>query len=140
MDIQGINHVGIRVRDLATTRQFYEQLGFEFVVGPVGPEPVAIMRHPGGVVINFILNATEDLPADNPLMDREDKPTGYTHVALEVPDLDAAREELDRLGIEVSGGPIDVGDARFLFIRDPDLNVLELNQPHAPGDFKRSGH
>lgn len=140
MDIQRINHVGIRVRDLATTRRFYEQLGFEFVVGPVGPEPVAIMRHPGGVVINFILNATDELPAENVLMDREEKPTGYTHIALEVPDLEAAREELDRLGIPLSGGPIDVGDARFIFIRDPDLNTVELNQPKAPGGFKRSGH
>jgi len=140
MDIQGINHVGIRVRDLATTRRFYEQLGFDFVVGPVGPEPVAIMRHPGGVVVNFILNATGEGPAANVLMGRDDKPTGYTHIALEVPDLDAAREELDRLGIPLSGGPIDVGDARFLFIRDPDLNTVELNQPAAPGGFKRSGH
>ena len=140
MDIQRVNHVGIRVRDLKTTRRFYEQLGFEFVVGPVGPEPVAIMRHPGGVVINFILNATDELPTSNVLMDNEAKPTGYTHIALEVPDLDAAREELDRLGIPLSGGPIDVGDARFLFIRDPDLNTVEFNQPQSPGGFKRSGH
>jgi lactoylglutathione lyase len=140
MDIKGINHVGIRVRDLATTRRFYEQLGFEFVVGPVGPEPVAIMRHPGGVVINFILNVTDGLPAENVLMDRDEKLPGYTHVALEVPDLDAACAELDRLGIPLSGGPIDVGEARYVFIRDPDRNVLELNQPKARGDFKRSGH
>lgn len=140
MDIQGINHVGIRVRDLATTRRFYEQLGFEFVVGPVGPEPVAIMRHPGGVVINFILNVTDGLPADNVLMDRDEIPPGYTHMALEVSDLDAARAELDRLGIPLSGEPIDVGEARFLFVRDPDRNVVEFNQPRAPGDFKRSGH
>lgn len=140
MNIQGINHVGIRVRDLATTRRFYEQLGFEFVVGPVGPEPVAIMTHPGGVVINFILNTSDTAADDNVLMDREEKLPGYTHVALEVPDLDAVREELDRLGIPLSGGPIDVGDARFVFIRDPDGNVIELNQPKAPGTFKRSGH
>ena len=140
MDIQRINHVGIRVRDLAATRTFYEQLGFEFVAGPVGPEPVAIMKHPGGVVLNFILNATDNQPADNILMDRDAKLTGYTHMALEVPDLDAARDELNRLGIPLSGGPIDVGEARFMFIRDPDLNVVELNQPKAAGGFKRSGH
>jgi lactoylglutathione lyase len=99
------------------------------------------MRHPGGVVINFVLNVTEGLAADNVLMDREEeRPTGYTHIALEVPDLDAVRRELDRLGIPLSGGPIDVGEARFLFIRDPDRNVVELNQPKAPGTFKRSGH
>ncbi len=140
MDIQRINHVGIRVRDLAVTRRFYEQLGFAFVVGPVGPEPVAIMQHPCGVVINFILNATEGQGADNVLMDRETKPTGYTHIALEVADLDATLKELDRLGISLSDGPIDMGEARLVFVRDPDENVLEFNQPKAPGSFKRRGH
>ena len=42
--IRRINHVGLRVRSLATARQFYEKLGFEFIVGPIGPEPVAVMR------------------------------------------------------------------------------------------------
>ena len=46
----GIAHVGIRVRDLDTARRFYELVGFEFVVGPVGPEPVAILDHPKNVV------------------------------------------------------------------------------------------
>ena len=42
--IVGINHVGIRVADLAQSRHFYAQLGFEFLAGPMGPEPVAIME------------------------------------------------------------------------------------------------
>lgn len=140
MDVQRINHIGIRVRDLAATREFYERLGFEFVVGPVGPEPVAIMRHPCGVVLNFVLNATDEHGADNVLMDRDAKPTGYTHMALEVRDLDAVCDELIRLGIPLSGGPIAVEGARFVFIRDPDSNVVEFNQPGKPGAFKRSGH
>ena len=37
-EISGINHVGIRVTDLEKARIFYEQLGFEFIVGPIGPE------------------------------------------------------------------------------------------------------
>ncbi len=49
--IVGINHVGIRVTDLTQSRNFYAQLGFEFLAGPIGPEPVAIMEHPSGVNI-----------------------------------------------------------------------------------------
>ena len=52
--ITGMAHVGIRVHDLARSRAFYEKLGFAFVVGPIGPEPVAILRHPTGVEINLI--------------------------------------------------------------------------------------
>jgi len=55
--ITRINHVGLRVRDLESSRSFYEKLGFEFLGGPMGPEPVAIVEHPSGVNINFILNA-----------------------------------------------------------------------------------
>ena len=53
-ELTGINHIGLRVSNLETTRAFYERLGFEFLVGPVGPEPVAIMEHPSGVNINFM--------------------------------------------------------------------------------------
>ncbi len=49
--ITGIAHVGIRVHDLGRARAFYQRLGFEFVIGPVGPEPVAILIHPSGVEV-----------------------------------------------------------------------------------------
>lgn len=130
IDVRAINHVGIRVRDLARARAFYTSFGFEFVVGPVGPEPVAIMRHPCGIVLNFILNGDQTTD-HNVLMDASDKPSGYTHMALEVPDLDAAIATLESIGVPLSGGPVDVGNARFAFVRDPDRNVVELNQPKA---------
>ena len=84
--ITKINHVGIRVRDLETSRAFYEQLGFKFIIGPIGPEPVAIMEHPSGVNINFILNTSDDASENNILMDARERHTGYTHMALEIND------------------------------------------------------
>lgn len=123
-EITGINHVGLRVTDLDQTRAFYEKLGFEFLVGPIGPEPVAIMEHPSGVNINFILNANT---GGNILMDVAEKHPGYTHFALNVTDLDAVISQLDELGIPLSG-TLDFGDAKAVFIRDPDLNVIEFHQ------------
>jgi lactoylglutathione lyase len=67
-----INHVGLRVRNLDITRAFYEQLGFEFIIGPIGPEPVAVMEHPSGININFILNASENASENNILMENSD--------------------------------------------------------------------
>ncbi|MSO70533.1 MAG: hypothetical protein EXQ88_00700 [Alphaproteobacteria bacterium] len=55
--VQGLAPIGIRVHDLARSVRFYELLGFTKTVGPVGPEPVAILDHPSGVEINLILNA-----------------------------------------------------------------------------------
>ncbi|KGJ90948.1 VOC family protein [Colwellia psychrerythraea] len=126
--ITRVNHLGIRVFSLETSRSFYEQLGFKFLVGPVGPEPVAIMEHASGVNINFILNAAA--PTDsNVLMDEPVKKAGYTHVALEVNDMDAVVAKLNELNIEITEGPVVFPTGSSTFIRDPDRNVIEFHQP-----------
>ncbi len=129
IDITGINHVGLRVTDLSTTRLFYEQLGFKFLVGPVGPEPVAIMEHPSGVNINFILNG-DGASSVNQLMDVPEKHAGYTHIALEVDNLQQTQAKLESMKLTITEGPVTTPDgASFLFIRDPDRNVIEFHQP-----------
>lgn len=126
--ISGIAHVGIRVRDLQISRTFYEGLGFRFVAGPVGPEPAAILQHPSGTVINFILNANSDA-AENVLMDLPQKHPGYTHIALAVSDLVAVEAEIKALGVGITEGPMDLGPGvRGVFVRDPDGNVIEFNE------------
>jgi lactoylglutathione lyase len=128
-EITGINHVGLRVSDLSTSREFYEKLGFVFIIGPIGPEPVAIMEHSSGVNINFILNAS-DTTAHNILMDVSEKHTGYTHIALEVSDLESTQKYLESINYTITEGPIVTPDgASFIFIRDPDLNVIEFHKP-----------
>ena len=127
--ITGINHVGLRVRSLEMARAFYEQLGFKFIVGPIGPEPVAVMEHPAGVNINFILNATSDASATNVLMDLPEKHTGFTHIALEIDDLEAVRQQLATREITITE-TVELSDgAVFVFVRDPDGNVIELHKP-----------
>ena len=124
-EITRINHIGLRVKDLRTSRQFYEKLGFKFIVGPVGPEPVAIMEHPSGVNINFILNSTDETPS-NVLMDIPDKHTGYTHIALEITNTNAVEEQLLSHGIAITE-KVEFEGAKFFFIRDPDENVIEFH-------------
>ncbi len=127
--ITGINHVGLRVRDLETSRAFYEKLGFEFIVGPIGPEPVAVMLHPSGVNINFILNASEGASKENILMDVPEKHTGFTHIALEITDRSEVVEHLEKVGIPITE-TVELPDGTiFFFVRDPDGNVIELHQP-----------
>lgn len=126
-EITGINHIGLRVKNLNVSREFYEKLGFIFLAGPVGPEPVAIMEHPSGVNINFILNADAGCK-ENVLMDTQKKHTGYTHVALEVNDAMKALESVKELGIAITE-EIEFEGAKFFFIRDPDSNVIEFHQP-----------
>lgn len=129
MQILKINHVGLRVRSLETARRFYEKIGFELTAGPIGPEPVAIMEHPSGININFVLNASQDASPTNLLMDVTAKHTGYTHIALEVDDLQSAEREIHAAGIDVTETVRIPNGAEFFFVRDPDDNVLEFHQP-----------
>lgn len=126
--ITRINHVGLRVRDLAVARAFYEKLGFEFLGGPMGPEPVAIVEHPSGVNINFILNASSDASPSNVLMDEPAKHTGFTHIALEISDAEAVKRELENHGIVITEA-VEFEGAMFFFVRDPDGNVIEFHKP-----------
>jgi len=127
-EITRINHLGLRVRDLDISREFYGKLGFKFIVGPVGPEPVAIVEHPSGVNINLILNASNEAPRINILMEDPVKYPGYTHVALEISNYSSAMEQIKDLGIAITG-QVEFNGAKFFFIRDPDGNVIEFHQP-----------
>ena len=130
--ITGWAHLGIRVHDLERSVKFYEVLGFKKTAGPMGPEPVAILDHPCGVEINLVLNAPSPA-APNILMDVPEKHAGYTHIALSCRSLDVAISTLAAAGVPLSGGPITFPDGHHaVFVRDPDRNVIELNQAPTP--------
>src|SRR5262245_54253760 len=126
--VLGLAHIGIRVHDLERSLRFYELLGFTKTVGPIGPEPVAILDHPSCLESYLVLNA-ETPNEPNVLMDLPDKHPGITHFALLCPDIMAAKDRLEAAGIPLSGGPIRFGPAaQGIFVRDPDRNVIELHQ------------
>ena len=127
--ISRINHVGLRVRSLERAKSFYEKLGFNFIAEPIGPEPVAIMEHPTGININFILNASNDASPGNVLMDVPEKHTGFTHIALEITDKKAVELHLKEAGMPITE-TVELPDGTaFFFIRDPDGNVIEFHRP-----------
>ncbi len=126
LEIEAVNHIGIRVSDKSRSVSFYESLGFSLVAdtGFETGHPV-IMRHPSGVVLNLLGPATTGAEA-NILMDVEEKHPGYTHIALTVSSLELARNFVATHGIEITGS-FSFGDMSAIFIRDPDRNVLELD-------------
>ena len=97
-------------------------------MGPIGPEPVAIMEHPSGININFILNADTNTK-ENILMDITNKYPGYTHIALNVNDIKSAQNSIQQLNIKITEGPITLPNGSVMFfIRDQDNNVIEFHQ------------
>ena len=57
-----------------------------------------------------------------------------SHIALRVPDVEAARKELEGRGIEFHGEIFDTGVCHMAFFSDPDGNALMLHRRYAPRD------
>ena len=127
IEIERVNHIGIRVADVERATAFYGLFGFAKTYQG-GPEPVAILENGNGVEINLILNADDTNDGRNVLMDVAAKYPGYTHVALQVASADQAVAALTEAGIEITEGPARFGAGISLFVRDPDRNVVELRQ------------
>ena len=127
MQIQGYDHVGIRVSDRERALDFYEKLGF-------APDPdfttdrVAEIVAGDGPRINLIFNGVAQPAAHNILLDEEVKLPGYTHAAFIVDRLDDILAWAESEEVSVTEGPVDWGRRMTCFIRDPDGNVLEFNE------------
>ena len=138
MQIESVNHVGIRVGEKQRSIDFYAILGFE-LIGNAGFEsghPV-IMKHTSGVVVNLLGPATVSGDS-NILMDIDEKYTGITHVALTVSSLQDARDFVGEHNIEITGS-FSLGKMSAIFIRDPDRNVIELDA-YGPDDCDGDGY
>jgi lactoylglutathione lyase len=126
LDVESVNHVGIRIGDKQRSITFYQLLGFAFEndAGFEEGHPV-VMRHACGVVLN-LLGPSNTPEGHNILMDAEEKYTGITHVALTVASLDGAKQFVEDNDIAITGS-FSFGGMSAIFIRDPDRNVIEID-------------
>jgi lactoylglutathione lyase len=117
-------HTCYRITDPERSVAFYEALGFKEVRRqPIREE-----------AINIFMNLPED-GADPRLeltynfgVDSYELGTGYGHIAITTPDLDAFLDRLSEQGIEPEKPPYSVreGGSRICFVRDPDSYRIEL--------------
>lgn len=127
IEISRVDHIGVRVRDLERALRFYRILGFE-LHAKAANDAVAVVKNAHDVELNLVYNANADAGGKNILMDVGDKYAGYTHLALRVASIKAAIETLRAHNIRITQGPVSFGrDGHVsVFVRDPDLNVVEL--------------
>jgi catechol 2,3-dioxygenase-like lactoylglutathione lyase family enzyme len=123
LQVKALDHVGLKVKDLDQTLNFYSRLGLTVLrtKGPdtdglraaviqVGRQELNIFCHPGYA------------------SSREDNAAGIDHFCFEV---DAASiedviSELRRTGIEIVRGPTKRRDGSSLLLHDPDGVRVEL--------------
>lgn len=149
--IRGIHHVSIHCRDLDRMMAFYKDaFGFEIVGEPFEwtHEPVldVLLDVPASAAKGAMLRAgtcyLEMFEWQNPapVVDKPLNPydKGYTHFAVDVgDDIEGEYERLKGLGMTFGAPhPIDMGHVKSVYGRDPEGNVIELQQTAAHCDFR----
>ena len=142
MAIRGAHHVNLAVEDLDLMRDFYvEGLGFtEVVAFDWGPDDVAILvtgvkRSAARMAMvqcsNLIVELIQYLKPETRIGDRcEPYSRGYTHICLEVTDIDAEYDRLKDHGMTFHAPPTALEDRNFraIYGRDPEGNLIELQE------------
>jgi catechol 2,3-dioxygenase-like lactoylglutathione lyase family enzyme len=119
MQVEKVDFVSFLTQDIARAKRFYtEALGLE-----VETEGENDMEFRAGQVTLDIFNPASIAQPFAP------SPAG---VALRVPDVAAARAELEAKGIEFDGETLDTGVCHMAFFHDPDGNALMLHRRYAP--------
>jgi len=129
IEVTGIAHVGVRVADFSRSIGFYQDLGFKLIREDY-EERVMVLNHQGGVELNLLDSVNDTNKGKNVLMDEAARFAGYTHIAIEINDVQYAVTKLYEMGIKITEGPVTFGDgSTSIFFRDPDGNVIELSEP-----------
>lgn len=123
------DHVGVRVSDKARAIRFYAMFGFKVLAeSPQSKSKAVEIENDFGVRIHLVCNGNEQTDARNILQDNDWGFPGITHAAFIVPNLEEVAIKLARAGVQITEGPKSDQRRMYLFCRDPDGNVLELNE------------
>lgn len=148
MAIRGVHHVNLAVEDLELMRDFYrEGLGFKDVVtAEWGPDDAAslttgVKRSAANMAMlrcgNIIVELIQYLKPETQIGDQcEPYSRGYTHICLEVTDIDAEYERLRNHGMTFHAPPPPLADRNYraIYGRDPEGNIIELQELFGDGN------
>ena len=121
LEMQNVDHVGIRISDRAASVAFYELLGFSLIAdaGFDDGHPL-VMLHPSGININLLGPATGKA-GENVLMDHDVKYPGITHVAIKM----KSAKDTEAFMIGNSNTPVLIGERNHvrmpLYLLRPDV-------------------
>ena len=123
-----IDHVEIIPSDLERTIDFYTNiLAFKIKERHIIEDPNTVIEE----VVYLELGDTllELVRVKDPAsVSPEHWQVGYLMMAIEVDNMDKAIEHLRSKGVEITWGPVDLGQSKRAEIKDPDGLSIELRQ------------
>ena len=148
--IRGIHHVAVHVRDLDRMIKFYrDAFGFEVVGEEFSwsdtPMLDQLLDVPGSAARGAMLRAGTcylelfEFSAPQPVSTRPLRPfdKGYTHFCVDVTDIEQEYERLQSLGMTFGHPhPLDAGHVKSIYGRDPEGNVIEIQQTAPDCSFR----
>jgi len=140
--IRGIHHVAVHVHDLDRMLKFYKDaFGFELVGEPFAWENSEfidrIVDVPDSASKGAMLRCGSCYmelfeyrkPAPSSSAPKQPYDKGYTHFCVDVTEIEQEFIRLRDLGMSFSQpGPIDVGHVKTIYGRDPEGNLIEIQQ------------
>lgn len=147
--IRGIHHVAVHVRDLDKMMKFYrDAFGFELVGEVFSWENSEfidrIVDVPNSAAKGAMLRCGTcymelfeyQRPAPESAEPKKPYDRGYTHFCVDVTDIEEEFVRLRDLGMRFpQDAPIDVGHVKTIYGRDPEGNLIEIQQTQANCDF-----
>jgi len=121
------HHVAISVKDIKTSKQFYEIFGFREVFSYSDRDMSILQLKLGNFILEIFSFKDEKQRGNLPLWE-ELKITGVKHFALQVQDINEALKFLQEKGIISGNTKINTGKSgiKYFFIQDPDGIYVEI--------------
>ena len=125
MQLTGIHHIALNVRDLNRAERFYSDIlgfkvarrfskGLRHIMLDAGNSYIALFEVPGLEIRSHMEQLSE---------------TGYMHFAFKVNEdrFQLAIHELRKNNINIGEGPVRRGNGDSVYFQDPDWNHLEIH-------------
>ena len=125
MQLQGIHHIALNVKDLDRAERFYtDVLGFQ-VTHRFSKGLRHLMLETGNAAIALFEGLELEVKEAMNLLSEE----GYLHLAFEADptDFESIVKELQSKNIDIDNGPVKRGDGESIYFNDPDDNHLEIH-------------
>ena len=125
MQLKGIHHIALNVKDLDRAERFYiDILGFQVTHRFSKGLQHLILGTGNAAIALFEAPELEVKEAMNLLSEE-----GYLHVAFEAKptDFENIVKELQSKNIHIGNGPVKRGNGESIYFNDPDYNHLEIH-------------